>query len=449
MKSILTLLVLLYSSPLYAQNWVPPLGVPIPSFGIIEQAGTFTHYVDNTDPHATNTNNTNGTIEKPRLTIPSGLSAGAVVEVHGGPYSPANFQVMSGFGTATAPVIYHGVDAPIILDREVRISGTYVIVEGFKIERKPARIFGAGVNHVSIRYNEVSGQLPKPGGCAICVGSGVNVVVSNNLLHNNGDPNYFDENDIHGVQVSAGASDIWIVDNEMFGNGGDSVQVNSGVSGILATRIYIGRNRMHSEGENAVDIKQAQDVIISQNDMWGFRPTAFLHSGSDGTAVVINDDNISNGLDNHIWVIANHIHDSTNGVRTQAYAKVIGNVIDHIEKVGIISFGSHNIHVEHNTITDIGSIGISRTVGATTFGLTAIGNIILRVPVAIRVQTIQSSFLANLLLSKPATITWGSTTFTSLATFQAAYPSQCIGCAEGSSIYDEFKQRYQIDLGAQ
>ena len=70
-----------------AQTWAPPVGVPNPPFGITQVAGPYTHYVDNTHSASTDTSNPNGSPAKPRKTIPSSLSAGAVVEVHGGPYS--------------------------------------------------------------------------------------------------------------------------------------------------------------------------------------------------------------------------------------------------------------------------------------------------------------------------------------------------------------------------
>lgn len=88
--------------------WQPPIGIPRPEFGIEEtyrmyddptnrnpaltytmntEGGYYTHYVDNTHPAATNTDNPYGTASKPRDTIPSPLPEGSVVEVHGGPYT--------------------------------------------------------------------------------------------------------------------------------------------------------------------------------------------------------------------------------------------------------------------------------------------------------------------------------------------------------------------------
>ena len=64
----------------------------------------------------------------------------------------------------------------------------------------------------------------------------------------------------------------------MHGNGGDSVQINSGNVALadVARYIYIGRNIMHEEGENAVDLKQCADVVVSQNLMCKFRASTDL-----------------------------------------------------------------------------------------------------------------------------------------------------------------------------
>ena len=42
--------------------------------------------------------------------------------------------------------------------------------------------------------------------------------------------------------------------------------------------IYIGRNEMHDDRENAVDVKQSRDVIVSENTIHGYVPPP---SGSD------------------------------------------------------------------------------------------------------------------------------------------------------------------------
>jgi len=58
---------------------------------------------------------------------------------------------------------------------------------------------------------------------------------------------------------------------------------------------------MHEDVENAVDIKNSSDVIISQNVMYGYGNAP----ESDGTALVIN--NWSDYPKERIWILFNEI----------------------------------------------------------------------------------------------------------------------------------------------
>jgi Right handed beta helix region len=325
----------------------------------------------------------------------------------------------------------------------MNLVGSYVVIEGFDLnnanaDRQRAQIsLRGGSHHVAIRNNEIHEQIPDPGGCAICVGGAQDVVIySNHIHHNAWDPRSSVEHDIHGVQVPAGSQRVWIVDNEFDHNGGDAVQVNSGRN-ILASHIYIARNNMHEDTENCIDIKQAEDVIISQNTCWGYVPTAFGTSGSDGTAIVINDDNIANGLNNRVWVIFNRVHSSVNGIRTQAYAYVIGNVLHDLAGAGLVSFGSHDVWFEHNTIYNAQGGGIDRSGGATTFKVEARNNIFHpgagRDAVSLTSNASGNSVLHNSLFTAP--IRWSGVLYGSLASFQSAVPGRCSGCRAGDPLF--------------
>src|SRR4030042_6434259 len=86
------------------ETWPPPIGIPVPSFGIEEtyrmydeessrnesltyyasdSGGYFTHYIDSTDPNATDSSQY-GSIATPRFTVPRDLPAGSIVEIHNG-----------------------------------------------------------------------------------------------------------------------------------------------------------------------------------------------------------------------------------------------------------------------------------------------------------------------------------------------------------------------------
>jgi len=168
-----------------------------------------------------------------------------------------------------------------------------------------------------------------------------NVVVYDCDIYENGayarlrpypEPDPYDfENDYYGVMVGLGSFNIWVVDNRMYSNSGDSIQVN--ITGALsggtwnsnpananAHHIYIGRNEMHHEREEAVDLKLCHHVVVSQNKLYAFKP--ITRSGG-GTAIVIHSVPVSRNCDgtpvtsypyerrgpDHIWVLYNEIYD--------------------------------------------------------------------------------------------------------------------------------------------
>lgn len=433
---------LLLSTSAYGQTWTPPIGVPTPSFGIREQprsapspwtaevAGYY--YVDNTHSLA-NDSMTYGTPARPRRSIPAGVAAGSVVEVHGGPYTTTLNLSGGGNGTAASPIFYRGVGKPRIVStvdhRNFAVYGSYVILDGFEFVNLQVAMVG---HHTSIRNSEVRGMTPAPGGSAVYTGNTTDVVIFGNYIHHNGNNNYPVENDIHGVLVGPAAARVWVVDNEMYANGGSSIQINSNADlANLAKLVYIARNRMHEEGETGIAIKSAEDVIISQNEVWGFRPTDYPHSGSDGTAILIDDQNAWNALNNRMWILFNHVHDSTVGIRTQSYAYIIGNVVRNVQNAAFLTWGSHDLLIEHNTAYNVGR-GLERFGGLAGNRVVFVNNIVNTRTwddVKLTGNAVSTSGLANSLFQSPAIINWGGTVF-NLSSFSSAYG--CAGCREGS-----------------
>jgi len=264
-------------------TWQAPIGIPTPEFGIEETHwmyadaaytfdygdgpeayrdagnGPYTHYVDPRDPQATDSGNPFGTPEKPRLSIPSTLAAGSVVELHG--QQGYNRRDITATGTPDLPVFIRGVhdsDEPVI---------TVAI-------RAPA-------DHVVLRHCDVSGNLTGGGAPIVSWDSNItsHAVLYDNVIHDNGDWQSDTENDFHGTTVTANVRNAWIVDNHYYHNAGDAVQVIAG-SSFSTDHIYIGRNLMHHDRENAVDIKQCYDVVVSQNTMYGYARSSSRYPAS-------------------------------------------------------------------------------------------------------------------------------------------------------------------------
>lgn len=367
-------------------GYVPPVGIPTPPFGIDEQAtmysgktytftdsrgkttypdagnGPYSHYVDNTATGATDSNNPYGTPTKPRLTIPTTLAPGSVVEVHGGPYDASvgnNFlPAVNGWaGTSGAPIFIRGYSVtskPIVkkLTQALNfVKGcTYLIIENIHFSNTALEIRQTS-NHVSLRYCEFDGvpvQGYLQGAPAIFLWSDSGgaptdyedyIVIYQCEIHNNSFPPSA-SNGVHGVLISNGARNVWVLNSQIYDNGSDMIQVywQDGRNQPSAENVYIGGNQLYvnlpgggyvNHTENATDIKQSNNVIISSNDMHGFRGSDDgTGNGSDGSAVVLNNDDPSKNL----WVINNHIYDSTIGIRNQSpnTVYIVGNLIEEI-----------------------------------------------------------------------------------------------------------------------
>lgn len=479
----------------YKPTWNPPLGIPRPEFGVEEtyriydnlerrnpdmmyqknsEGGCYTHFIDNTHPDATDQNNAYGSILKPRETIPWDLLPGSIVQVQGGPYSNdgnpylQNWTWFTGSGTREQPIFIRGMEdsIPVFTKMNLRVGGSYIIIENLEFDDCTIGIHTDRISdHIAIRNLEVYGGPPIHA-TAISAGTGHHIVIYNNYIHDNGDPNWIDENDFHGVTAGTRngrhAENVWIVDNHMHGNGGDSIQINSGPVPLdqVARHIYIGRNIMHHEGENAIDLKQCADVIISQNIMYGFDPTQFTHSGSDGTALVVNGDVPKE----QIWIIFNDIHDSINAIRAEQDAYIIGNKIfnifsdpeNHTGGQAVVTWPAHNLYVIGNTMHDICG-GIKHSGGGAEKAVYVHNNIISLAADGDYHIDLTGDVSGNSIISfnlfqsdsGKAIINWdGLDTKWDLAQFQQA-TTQGIGCIEGDSgFYDPDNNDFRLEIAS-
>ena len=404
-----------------------PIGIPAPFFGIdqvhTDYAGStyvaggfiyrdagngpYSHYIDNTSGSCTDTANTYGTETIPRCIIPTSIPTGSVVELHGGPYSALD---LSGgiLGTAQAPIFIRGYDRnnkTVLTGRGISFNNTVIIENASYLILENLICDGSGLDgatgssafsikspsdHISIRYSEMR-NYPMPDFCPLldraCWYSAVNgsgtssatyeadplarssyIVWYNNYIHDNSIYPLAYETGRHGIMVESGSENIWILDNKIERSGDDGVQVfhyAGGEHGPSARNIYIGRNEVNDMGENAFDIKQSYDVVMSENKIWGFRKTDQLGAGSDGSAIVLNNDDPSDRL----WVINNEIFDSNLGIRSNSIGNVYltGNIIRDIVRYprapdptalntsgcGIAGSRSAELNIAHNTFNAI------------------------------------------------------------------------------------------------
>lgn len=333
--------------------WTAPIGIPEPPFGIHESHtmyagqpayqdagnGPYTLYVDNASANCSDSGP--GTAAEPRCSIPTDISTpGAVIEVHGRRYDFGGSDItIEAQGSVTQPVFLHGVDDgtgfPSIYEADnTTIQGQYFIVENLVFDRSQVRTADRenakyGRSHISLRNLEIMHHPEKNG----TVLAGSNIVFYRNHVHHN------QSDDRHGVTLRPGADHVWILDNNIHHNGGDSIQFCHGCAKDPPRNVYIGRNLLHSDRENAVDLKYGENIVVSQNTMHsylGARPDVRwcfddgsgcrrFSSGSDGSAVVIGSD----GAPVNPWIIFNDIYNAAQGVRVEDVrgAWIIGNSI--------------------------------------------------------------------------------------------------------------------------
>ena len=409
----------LVASSARAQVWTPPIGIPAPSFGITEVAPATPnpwtvstagfYYVDAAKTGATDTSNTYGTPAKPRRTIPTVLPAGAVVEMHGTyDQSHSNPATIVAQGTASRPVFIRGVSItgrPIVR-RFWEVRGTYLIIENLEFGPLPGTTETGSMvillpsSHVVLRHSDLHGT-PNDGGLGIVnweigygevyTGTGVidNVVVYHNTIHDNGDLNATFDQDVHGIGVSDHVNHLWVLDNQLYRNSGDGIQINAAIAQHAASthHIYVGRNVSHHNKQAGYWVKQATDVIFSQNTSYGHRPS----NSSMGQCIG------GQYAPDYAWFLYNHLYDCEFGVAIMSdenevsHMFVIGNLIHNIHRTvsdnpaddpwgpaGVFMSGGNERHIVNNTIWDVDAgVNIATWVGSLDLSNNIIGNVTL------------------------------------------------------------------------
>jgi len=370
------------SSPAMAAegNWIPPIGIPTPPFGIEEShemysgvsgymdagSGPYTTYVDNTHPDCTDSGA--GTASSPLCSIPTDLSSpGTVVEIHGGPYDYGDVLLtLTANGTQTQPVFVRGVDDgngfPVIANADkATLQGSFFIIENLVFDRTQVRNKNSqdpaqyAPRFIAMRNLEVMRHPSKNG----TVLTGTDIVFYNNHVH------HHQGDDRHGTSVRHGSERVWIIDNYYHHNGGDAIQFCHGCFKNPPIYIYIGRNLMHSDRENGIDLKYGKNIVVSQNTLhsyaaarkhtqWCFDDRSscgVFTSGSDGSAIVLGSD----GAPVNTWIIFNDIHSSVQGIRVEAAlgAWLIGNNIHGLSRRAIaLEKKGDPLYIIGNTIYD-------------------------------------------------------------------------------------------------
>ncbi len=308
-----------------------------------ERAGFY--YVDPSHSNATNTNNTYGYPGKPRASIPREVAPGSYVELNGD-HGTAQYQVEFKC-TAQAPCWLKGTPGSnsLVSSGYLRIvDASYLFVDGLNFDggtNGAISIIGNS-HHIAIRNSRVTNRLqPNGAGAGIGVTPGIgklveNIVLYGNYLHTLGDWTVDRDLDFHGFGIDMWGRDstaelrnVWILNNYCKHLSGDCVQVNAGNwtdSQKYLHHVYIGHNESEQNRQSGFWIKQASDVIISQNKSHGSAGNGSANAGSAAGMQYPKD---------NVWFIFNELYDSVYGIRqsdtsTAGDIYIIGNLIYNI-----------------------------------------------------------------------------------------------------------------------
>jgi hypothetical protein len=317
------------------------------------------YYVDNGAAGATDTSNTYGYPGHPRLTVPNIVySPGAYVEIHGdgatGSHKYTTSMNPRGAGTAGSPIWFVGVNKPLFtakLDFGAASSAhnSYMIFDGLyylgaRFDIRP-RFAGNQFDHLCFRNCNLNGNSLAAIGSGISVGADTisdttrttqDIVVYNCEIYNYGDKN--NPNEECGFYPLFFVTRCWVLDNNIHDVAEDGCG-GSHSGQRTSSYYYIGRNQIHDDLTNGVDIKQyGAGVVISENTIWGHHDVwvnGVHKSSGTGESLVLHYSGNSTGSGSwkdypeDISVLFNTIYDSRYGISTSQVGRlrVIGNVI--------------------------------------------------------------------------------------------------------------------------
>ncbi len=376
-------LLCLFATPLAAQSYIPPIGIPAPDFGIEEKWQDFYsrpnpwnqetegwYFINQYHENASD-NNTYGTPGNPRRTLPATIPAGSVVEIHGDyDFAPTGYDVVQTEGTKEQPVFIIGGEQPRVLRKWV-FKSSYTIVENIEFTERGKITVVFPTHHLSIRHNALHNMPGKIGGYGKSDTERIHhIVIYKNQIHSQEgwDANPEIDLDNHGIKLSPYAEDVWVLENLAYNNGGSFIQVgdwNNPADNQKVRRFYIGRNTAYANRQSPIGLKQTSDVIISENHLFNNYAVQTNAAGQSGIVFQYGTGNV--------WIINNRIHSSNSGITAGSNSGgigenqyIIGNLIYDIRvkegydyntasawaPAAIMMAGGKNRYIINNTIFD-------------------------------------------------------------------------------------------------
>ncbi|MGH1542128.1 MAG: hypothetical protein ACRBHB_17000 [Arenicella sp.] len=286
------------------------------------------YYVNPDHPESTDNNNDNGHPGKPRMTLPPVVPAGSYIEMAGN-YDTNDMQVRYRC-TVNSPCWIRGATGsavPNITGDIDIIDASYLFVEGLVFDGGVGGAISiSGDSHnVALRRNRVTNRLHPVSGASTGIsarpGQGdimENLVFFDNYFEVLGDLNVADDQDFHAMGLSMWGRDnnsgselrnVWALDNFCTAVSGDCLQVTGFPNAESYPRLhhlYIGDNTSFNNRQGGFGVKQASDVIVSENLSHSYEGDG---SGNAGGCFGYQYEK------SNLWFLFNECHDSVFGIR--------------------------------------------------------------------------------------------------------------------------------------
>lgn len=344
-----------------ADQYPMPYGIPNPGFGIDETApedppewpeGELAgwYYIDSDSGSCSNSSNY-GYPNVPRCSIPAtgaSVAAGGKMvlapsvqpyQLRDSSWQLINFEGVPGntswlvgndIGPTKPALTLHPDRA--LTGTALRVTGGHLRISGLVFDGVVLNHRGGGVDEVVVRHSEFKNS-PASGGGGLTVGlstDGNGVLAFNVYAHDNGRVESIGlsvERDIHAF-VGTNQTNFWILDSRCDENAGDCVQLTNNSS---TENVYVGRLVAHSDGENCIDIKDFNGVVVSESDCWDIRRVIYGNGGGNSQNFYVNDEGVQQ---NYVYFLNNRSWD-TGGTN---YAS--SNVGGRVYFIGNVSFAS-------------------------------------------------------------------------------------------------------------
>lgn len=338
-----------------------------------------------------------GSRDNPYSTISAAVRAarpGDTIRVLGGTYEER--VVISGSraraGTEDAPIVLRGDSRErprLVLDSGDRgsllvVNRPYWVIQNVELDAGNQSDFAALFQSDTHCSRLIDSELHRgTAGGGVILDRARNVLIGGNEIHDFS----MRGGDSHGVVVKNDSRDIFVLENDIHRNSGDSVQCHT--NGGRPAVVFIERNQLHDSGENGVDIKGCDHVYIRGNAIYDF-PNLNLfpwqRTSSAAEAVVIHEDADT------VQVVNNRIARAGRGVSvggtsrraTPSDVLLQGNHISDIRDLpamngqGIRVVKANGVRVLENTLEKAEDVGLHLAAdrGLQVSGLVVEGNLV-------------------------------------------------------------------------